>query len=129
MHAILIYGFPLILVAFEWGLRSVLKVDAGGFIGPTLAAASLTTLVQLTKPKKVAIRASSNKHIVVSAYDQQLIAFVWLVVLLTMFAWLASCYFSVQASTLTTLQLPTHVAIGLTTYLVSIILVMVKEVI
>lgn len=35
MYAVLIYGFPLTLLAFEWGLRTMIGVDSFGFTGPT----------------------------------------------------------------------------------------------
>lgn len=127
MHSILIYGFPLILVGFEWGLRHLLKTDSIGFIGPTLAAAALTILVPLTRPKKTGLRSGSSKNVVVNAYDQQLIPFIWLVVLASLFAWSAACYYSLQQTSIAAISMPTHIAIGLICYFVSLLLVAVKE--
>lgn len=127
MYGILIYGFPLLLIVFEWGLRNVMQIDSSGFIGPTLAAAALSFLVPLAKPKQIDLTQRGRKHVLVNARDQQLIPLVWLVILAGLFAWSASCYFSVKGEVLSIHSVPIHIAIGLGVYFTSLILVAVKE--
>jgi len=121
------YGFPLILIAFEWGIRQGLQIDSSGFIGPTLAAAALSFLVPLTKPKIIDFSDAGRKQILVNARDQQFIPFVWIAVLVGIFAWSASCYFSIKSTVPFFNLMPIHLAIGLGIYFISIILVAAKE--
>src|SRR3954463_14815061 len=111
MYSILIYGFPLTLLLFEWGLRSLLAVDSWGFTGPTLAAAGLSFLVPLTKPKilNVAI-AGMPDAVAISKGDNQFIAFIWLLVLAFLFIWSGACYASIKY--------PDHMVLGVSTHLV-----------
>jgi len=75
MYGVLIYGFPLLLLLFEWGLRSLLAVDSWGFTGPTLAAAGLSFLVPLTKPKTLSVGVPNAPNAIVgSRGDQEFIA-------------------------------------------------------
>ena len=67
MYAVLVYFFPLILIAFEWGLRTILKIDSSGFTGPALAAAGLTFLMPLIKPKIVEIGDAQGRNVVVAS--------------------------------------------------------------
>ncbi|MGN2254304.1 hypothetical protein ACFWZ4_13070 [Frateuria sp. GZRe12] len=127
MYAILSYGFPLLLIAFEWGLRRVLQIDSSGFIGPTLAAAALSFLVPLTRPKITTISQDGSTFQLLNERDQQLIPVVWLTVLAGLFAWAASCYFSIKLNSETFYLLPVHVAIGLAIYFISVVLVAIKE--
>ena len=128
MHAVLIYGFPLILLLFEWGLRTLLAVDASAFIGPSLTTAGLSFLVPLTRPKDTNIVVKELPGaVVISRADHNFIAVVWILLLLYLFVWASSCYYSIKLSTSVTLTLPTHLLIGLTAYLVSLIATFVKE--
>lgn len=128
MHAILIYGFPLILLLFEWGLRTLLSVDASAFVGPTLATAGLSFLVPLTKPKYLNIPVEfSPGAIVISKADNNFIAVVWIFLLLYLFVWASSCYFSVKLPASMTWGLSTQFLIGISAYLVSLVMTFVKE--
>ena len=99
MHAILIYGFPLILLLFEWGLRSLLVVDSSGFTGPTLAAAGLSFLVPLTKPKTLNIQVTGAQNVVVtSKADNQFVAATWILVLAFLFYLLVSFFCALNKS-------------------------------
>ncbi|WP_334032855.1 hypothetical protein [Burkholderia gladioli] len=115
------------LIAFEWGLRTVLHVDSFEFMGPTLCAAALTFLIPLTEPKKIMAVSNSKNGILVNARDHQFIPVVWLMVLVGLFAWSASCYYSNKEPGHVFFLLPMHLVIGLGAYFVSIILAMIKE--
>lgn len=127
MYAVLTYGFPLILIGFEWGLRQLMEVDSSQFIGPTLAAAALSFLIPLTRPKRVKLSDENLGYVAVNARDQHFIPVVWLFVLVGLFAWSASCYFSANTSQIVIFSLPIYTAIGLGAYFASLILVMIKE--
>ncbi|MFV8570242.1 hypothetical protein ACNQ6O_03435 [Marinobacter sp. SBS5] len=126
MYAVLIYGFPLTLLGFEWGLRTMIGVDSFGFTGPTLAAAGLTFLMPLVKPKQKKISGHEG-YVVTTKADATLIPLLWLFVLAFLFFWSWSCYVSVKLPDHTTLGLPSHLAIGSGIYIVSLILTAVKE--
>jgi hypothetical protein len=128
VYAILTYGFPLILLAFEWGLRTVLVVDARAFTGPTLAAAGLSFLVPLARPKILSVQvAGARSAIVISKGDHHLIPVVWLLVLIFLFAWSGSCYASVRYPQHTVWGVDTHLFIGLGAYLLSLVMTFIKE--
>ncbi|MDP4530505.1 hypothetical protein Q9252_00040 [Marinobacter salarius] len=126
MYAVLIYGFPLTLLAFEWGLRTMIGVDSSGFTGPTLAAAGLSFLMPLVKPKQKKIPGHEN-YVVTTKADATLIPLLWLFVLAFLFCWSWSCYVSVKLPDHNTLGLASHLAIGSGLYIVSLILTAVKE--
>lgn len=128
MHTVLTSGFPLILLLFEWGLRAGLQVDASGFMGPTLAAAALSFLMPLTRPaeKRIGI-AHSRSVVITSRFDSNFIAFTWLMVLLCLFAWAAACYFSLVTPEQKTLWFSTHVTIGGGAYIISLVMISLKE--
>jgi hypothetical protein len=129
MYAVLIYGFPLFLLLFEWGLRHLLAVDASGFTGPTLSATGLSFLVPLTKPKilNVPLTNAPSTAVVTSAGDQQFVAFIWILVLAFLFVWGWSCYESIKEPQELILGLPRHLAIGSGAYLLSLIMIFIKE--
>ncbi len=128
MHAILTYGFPLILLLFEWGLRAALTVDTSGFFGPTLAAAALSYLVPLTRPyEKQDSWARSRQVLVTSRFDASFVAFTWLLVLLCLFAWAAACYCSLVTPADKTLGVATHISIGGGAYIISLVMTSIKE--
>ncbi len=128
MYTVLTYGFPLVLLLFEWGLRAILKVDASAFIGPTLAAAALSFLMPLTRPAEQNYGFIFNRQVVVtSRFDSNFIGFTWLLVLLCLFAWAASCYFSIITPDDRTFLFPTHATIGGTAYIASLVMSSLKE--
>jgi len=126
MYAVLIYGFPLTLLGFEWGLRTMLSVDAFGFTGPTLAAAGLSFLMPLVKPKQREINGH-EKYVAVSKTEIRFIPILWLFVLIFLFSWSWSCYVSLKLPLDKTLGLPSHFTIGSAVYTISIILTAIKE--
>lgn len=128
MHAVLTYGFPLILLLFEWGLRAGLNVDASGFMGPTLASAALSFLMPLTRPAEKQFGIAHSRSIVItSRFDSNFIAFTWLLVFLCLFAWAASCYFSLVTPSQKTFWFSTHGTIGGAAYIVSLVMTSLKE--
>ncbi|NTW21798.1 MAG: hypothetical protein HGA42_20485 [Nostocales cyanobacterium W4_Combined_metabat2_030] len=115
---------------FEWGLRTLLLVDSSGFTGPTLASVGLTFLVPLTKPKEVQLEINNQKKVMVtSRRDSNFVVVTWLFILLFLFAWEASCYFSIKSPKEQFIGMSLHFLIGLLTYLVSLIMTGIKEIV
>ena len=125
MYTLLTYCFPIMLIPFEWGLKIILNEDSTSFFGPTIAAAGLSFMVPLTEPKR--LRALKNGEIVISPNDNRLIPILWIVIIVSLFAWAASCYFSLKLPSVTFLSLPCHLAIGAGVYTLSIVLTFVKR--
>lgn len=129
MHYIIVFGFPMILVSFEWLLRSIASVDTFGFVGPTLAAAAISFIVPLTKLKEESFEADGKQWIKVSKRDSRYVNFVWLMLLLGLLSWFWVCTLSISASGQSIADFPTHVVVGATMYVFSIALCAVKEVV
>lgn len=130
MHNLLVYGFPLILVAFEWGFRTVLSVDSWEFMGPTLTTAGLSFLAPLTKPNYLDIRVANKPNaLVTTKFDQNFIVATWLAILAFFFLWGTSCYYALKhpQATLLGAHLSTHFFIGMIAYIVSLAFVRIKE--
>ena len=124
MYEFLTYCFPVILVAFEFGLRSLVDVDTSGFIGPTLAAAALSNLIPLGQPKRLnVIGQGGPRAVVVSEFDLQFCAFVWLAVFLYFFLWFWTCVHTIRSPT-------DNLAIwgGLAGYVISLVMAYVKRI-
>lgn len=129
MYGILIYGFPLVLLAFEWGLRTLLQVESWGFTGPTLAAAGLSFLVPLTRPKELNIPLNNAPNAVaISKGDRDIfVPLAFLLVFVFMFAWCWSCYISIKKPNAELFGMSTHLVIGSIVYLISVVMTFVKE--
>lgn len=93
MYLIITYGFPVILILFELGIRAVISTDTSGFIGPTLASAALCFLAPLTKPKEISgLQVEGTVgHITIKKIDSNFIGFTWLMILLALGAWGTCC--------------------------------------
>ncbi len=105
-----------------------MKVDSFGFTGPTLAAAGLSFFMPLTKLKISELNIPGGDSVfVMSKADEQLVGFIWLLVLAALFSWALSCYLSLQHPGLSALGVPTHLLVGLGTYLLSLIMTAVKR--
>ena len=129
VYAILVYGFPLILLWFEWGLRTVIGVDSWGFTGPTLAAAGLSFLVPLTKPKVIITQATPTQRrtVMTSRADLAFVGVVWILVLAFLFLWAGACFSSVKHPDDVVYGLSIHFAIGLGVYFVGMVMTFIKE--
>lgn len=128
MYTILTYGFPFILITFEWGLKFILKVENTAFAGPALAAAALSFLMPLTKPKVLEVRVEGHPGaFVTSSRDSQLIGLTWLLVFMFLFLWAVACFLSMQSPVIKFWILDMHLAIGLGTYFVSLVMTLLKE--
>lgn len=128
MYAVLIYGFPLLLLLFEWGLRVLIQVDSSGFTGPTLAAAGLSFLMPLTKPKQLNIQIPGNPNaIAISRTDTQFMAFTWMVIFGYLFLWALTCYTSIKLPMNKVFSITTHLFIGSCAYVFSLVMTFVKE--
>lgn len=129
MYSVLIYGFPIILVLFETALRYAFSLDTYGFLGPTLAAAAITSLVGNVKPKTQEIPNPGGKpYLSISKRDNQFVAFSLFVLFIMLIAWLASCYLSSVSSVPVNeiFGLQAHFFIGLASYTISMVLVAIK---
>lgn len=128
MHIVLIYTFPVVLVLFEWGLRSAISVDTSGFTGPALAAAALSFLMPLTKPKETSDTGFRGRDVLItSRLDSHFVAFIWLLILAFLFAWGAACYLSIRTPDSKLLGFPSHLTIGSGLYFVSLVMSAIKE--
>lgn len=128
MYSVLIYGFPLVLLIFERGLRTILHVDSMCFTGPTLAAAGLSFLVPLTKPKQTAVAVEDyGKVTIMTGFETQFIVFVWLLVLGYLFCWSWSCYESLKCPNHQIFGMVSHLFIGICAYAGSLIMTFIKE--
>ncbi|UZP66490.1 hypothetical protein N1030_12850 [Desulfovibrio mangrovi] len=126
-YKILIYLFPLTLLLFEWGLRSALDVDSGGFIGPTLSAAGLTFLLPLVQPKELKIPIEGRNDVFVTTKkDMHFIPFVWFFILVSLFAWSSACYLSIKLIGPAFFSFPAHQVIGMVVYMISLVMSYVK---
>lgn len=124
--------FPAILVLFEWGLRRVVGVNAWEFMGPTLAAAGLSFLVPLIKPKWEYSAVDVGKLARVRAvWDEDFIPIVHVFILLSLFAWLATCYVSLELSdrvvAVGSWNVPLHIVLGALAYFISLVFTGMKE--
>lgn len=126
MYALLIYGFPLTLLLFEWGLRTILNVDSTGFTGPTLAAAALSFLMPLIKPKKKSIPGYEDL-VAMSKAEAKFMPFVWGAVIIFLFCWTWSCYMSIKFPADKTFGFNSHLVIGGVLYTISLIMTGIKE--
>lgn len=135
MYSILIYGFPLILIVFEWGLKFLLTVNLAAesinlieFTGPALAASALSFLMPLTRPKELSINIDGHEGVfVTSNKDSQLIGFIWLLVLCCLFSWAGSCYMSMVLPNHNIWGVSTHLVIGLSMYFLSLLMTFIKD--
>ena len=126
MYAVLIYGFPFTLLGFEWGLRTILKVDASGFTGPTLAAAGLSFLMPLVKPKKTSMSSFGN-YIYISRAESNFMPVLWIAFIAFLFCWTWSCYMSIVFPHDKTWGIDNHLLIGGVMYSISLIFTFIKE--
>jgi hypothetical protein len=126
------FSFPAILVLFEWGLRQIVGVNAWEFMGPTLAAAAVSFLVPLTKPKwepsPVGARELARARAV---WDEDFVSIMHVFILLFLFAWLATCYVSLMFSNkvvgVGSRDIPLHIIFGALLYFISLVFTWMKE--
>lgn len=128
MHQVLIYCFPLILIAFEWGLKMVMNIPDSSFAGPALAAAALSCLIPLTIPKRIKVDVPNHPDVIVtSPKDYHLVGFIWLLSFVYLFAWGYTCFLSVQTPLQKIWKLDLSLAIGIGVYILSLLLTLLKE--
>lgn len=116
------------MVMFEIILRAITGLDTSAFIGPTLAAAGLTRLIALIKPKKVESIAENleNNHLLVDAYDSGVINVVWTLILLGLLVWYWTCYIALKQPDRTMIGVQFSLLIGSINFLVAIIMTGIK---
>lgn len=129
MYSVLIHGFPIILVIFETAFRYAFSLDTYGFLGPTLAAAAITSLVSNVKPKTQEFTDAQGKvYLTINKWDYHFVAFSLAVLFIMLVAWLASCYLSSESSKRIdeVFGLQVQFVIGLASYTVSMFMVAIK---
>ncbi|EIY0852050.1 hypothetical protein ABTP12_14790 [Acinetobacter baumannii] len=123
MYPILTYGFPLILVLFEWGVRKIVHADEYIFIGPALAVSGISYLVPLLKPKFIEQPEFTYR----SKLDNQLIPFIYLLIILSIFGWAYSCVMTLQENKNDFHGFKIYFLVGFAIYILSLIMVLAKE--
>ncbi|ROM90618.1 hypothetical protein [Pseudomonas brassicacearum] len=134
MYLIITYGFPVILILFELGIRAVIKIDTSDFIGPALASAALCFLAPLTKPKEISglqLEGTSG-HITIKKVDSNFIGFTWLMIMGALGAWGACCVIANKnpgdhSYLVYNYGVGLPLIVGIIAYLVSLIMTVVKE--
>lgn len=128
MYQVITYGFPLILVAFEWGLKFVMKVENTSFAGPALAAAALSFLMPLTKPKVIEVNIQGHPNTFLTTNrDSQIVGFTWILVFAFLFLWAISCFLTTEVPIRKIWKLDMPFAIGAGVYLFSLVMIWIKE--
>ncbi|WP_233234707.1 hypothetical protein [Bordetella sp. LUAb4] len=131
VHSVFIPAFPLMQLTHEWALRVALQVDTVAFIGPTLATAAVSYLLPLTKPipgSRASIIGASRpvahcpSAALISRADFNFSGLIWILILFGICAWEATCYLSMRYPELKTCSMPTHVAVGLIAYSISLLM-------
>lgn len=131
IYNIIFYGFPFILVMFEWGLKTMIKVDASSFVGPALAAAALSVLIGVTKSNLQTTQINNKAMLLVDPKIKRLEDLAWLMILIFLFLWVYTCYISIAEPLaeydIYLLTIRKHITNGFAMYGVSAILSIVKE--
>lgn len=135
MYRLLAYAFPFILIAIEYGLRTALKTDTAGFVGPTLATAAAGLLVPALalKSKTSTLSDELRRELdrigatVRSTADERIAAFSLLLLLVFIAAWVWTLLLAEQKDNVTIALLDRPVFIGLFCYMVAVIVAEVKE--
>lgn len=130
----LIYGFPIYFILFEMIFRGVSGVDTTGFIGPTLAAAGLSFLLPLTKPKRFDVPSSIAEIIdgiedvqIISKKDERLIGFILIFIVLGFAVWAWSCSVSLKSPQDKLWIIRKQVGIGSINYIMGVVFSLLKE--
>jgi len=134
MYLIITYGFPVILILFELGIRAVINIDTSDFIGPTLASAALCFLAPLTKPKEISGLQLEGVvgHITIKKIDSNFIGFTWLMIMGAFGAWGTCCVIANKNPAEHSYMVYNYgvglpLIIGVIAYLASLIMTAVKE--
>ncbi|AHB50441.1 hypothetical protein W911_16845 [Hyphomicrobium nitrativorans NL23] len=128
MYTAFVCVFPLILLLFEWGLRTIMSVNTFEFTGPALAAAGVSFLPPLVRPKIINVKIRNRPDVIaVSKADHILTSIVWMTLLLFLFAWCAACYVSIKFPQSAHLWINDHLLIGIVVYASCLAFVFVKE--
>lgn len=134
-HALLMYGFPIYLMGFEYIYRVTAAAQAEQFIGPALAAASLSLLFPLTRPR------TAEEHLTPSMLkrmkekgikptfqgDETFTVIIWLLMIVGFLIWLTVCGISQESETRMIGPFQTQIMIGLGCYLCAVIIVEVRN--
>ena len=126
MHRWAIIVFPLILVPWEAGVRTMLSLPAWEFVGPTLCVAGLSLLVSLTKVRKIKVTHDGMEITAVREGDYQFLVALLLIVILFLLAW-AGAYFLAQPSNAQTALIPAHSLVGICVYTVSCVCYAIRD--
>ena len=135
IQAALIYGFPLYIVLIELLVRAFLAIDTQAFVGPSLAAVGLGFLVPLLHLKDRASEygeavdkeAQEKEAILVTKKDLDFLMVVIAILLLLLVLWVVSLVLSVQDPIPRLGIIPIPYLSGVPSYIIGIVLSVVKE--
>lgn len=114
------------MLLFEWGIRTISKVDTSGFTGPTIAAAALSLLIPLTEPiSKEPPRSDGLK--VINTKQQIFIPIIFISSFIYLFLWGWTCYLSITSNTDKILDIDFHLIVGLSMYVYSSVMVYIRD--
>ena len=150
-YKLLIYGFPIYMIATELLYRELTNVDTTGYIGPALATAGLGFLIPLTKPKELKLQDedlySLSSKLGVSAdsirtligrmdrlgysfrpdNDEVLRGYVWLSVFLGFGVWMWACTVSTRFPDAEWWIVKQHMWIGAINYVIGVVFCSLKD--
>jgi len=115
--------------------RTFSQIDTSSFIGPTIAAAGLSLMIPLVRPKSVelnegAMEIAKNHNLSIKFIaDERLINIIWVMVLIGILVWYWSCAISFLKPKETIWIFPKHFIIGMVNYVIGVVLAIYKEII
>jgi hypothetical protein len=134
LNRILLYLFPIFLVALEFVFRGTLSLsdDSRTFLGPTLAAAGLGLILPLVVPKRSIpasdeLKARYGNVSIVDKRDKFVIDLSWIFVFVCTAAWVYSLSLSCRQKDVLWWQFPCYIYPGFFNYAVGIILTEIKD--
>jgi len=125
-YTIIIHCFPTYLILFETLFRSITGLDFSAFIGPSLAAAGLSLLIPLVRPKPVPISDEDNDklkedgYIICNTRDERLIVATWIAILVGIFLWSYACSTALNHPNAKLSSFWDHSTIGMINYICGI---------
>ena len=123
------------LIVVEIIFRTAFHQDTMGFVGPTIAAAGLTSLIPLTELKGPKVPLSDetrkvlekNNCMPVKTADARLVPLVWIFILLAFLVWFWSCTCSIEEPQAKLWFAPKHIAVGSINYVVAMLCALLKS--
>lgn len=104
IHTWITIGFPIYLIAFEFMLRNLFKVEISSFIGPSLASSGMGFLLECIKPKKITppndiadlLKALPEGYIFRDTRDERRVILSWVYIVICSAVWVYICSISIS---------------------------------